>query len=53
METDSIQMRIKVFQGTTSPKFTWTLRNDFKIYKNIDVSFFMLYSLWGIKVHMM
>lgn len=36
----------KVFQGTTSPKFTWTLRNDFKIYKNIDVSF-MLYSLWG------
>ena len=38
----------KVFQGTTSPKFTWTLRNDFKIYKNIDVSF-MLYSLWGHK----
>lgn len=37
-----------VFQGTKSPKFSWTLRNDFKIYKNIDVSF-MLYSLWGHK----
>lgn len=37
-----------VFQGTTSPKFSWTLRNDFKIYKNLDVSF-MLYSLWGHK----
>lgn len=38
----------KVFQGTTTPKFTWTLRNDFKIYKNLDVSF-MLYSYWGHK----
>lgn len=38
----------KVFQGTRSPKFSWTLRNDFKIGKNLDVSF-MLYSLWGHK----
>ena len=37
-----------VFQGTSSPKFSWTLRNDFKIGKNFDVSF-MLYSLWGQK----
>lgn len=37
-----------VFQGTTSPKFSWTLRNDFKIGKNLDISF-MLYSLWGHK----
>lgn len=38
----------KVFQGPTTPKFTWTLRNDFQIFKNFDVSF-MLYSIWGQK----
>lgn len=36
------------FQGTSTPKFRWTLRNDFQIGKNFDVSF-MLYSLWGHK----
>lgn len=36
----------KVFQGPTTPKFTWTLRNDFQIFKNLDLSF-MLYSIWG------
>lgn len=38
----------KVFQGTTTPKFMWTFRNDFRIFKNLDVSF-MLYSYWGHK----
>lgn len=38
----------KVFQGQSSPKFSWTLRNDFQIFKNIDFSF-MLYSYWGHK----
>ena len=36
------------FLGTTTPKFRWTLRNDFQIYKNFDISF-MLYSYWGHK----
>lgn len=34
------------FQGFTSPRFRWNLRNDFKISKNLDFSFTM-YSYWG------
>lgn len=34
------------FLGSCTPKFRWTLRNDFTIYKNIDFSF-MLYSCLG------
>lgn len=34
------------FLGYRSPKFQWSLRNEFNIYKNIDFSF-MLYSNWG------
>jgi TonB-linked SusC/RagA family outer membrane protein len=34
------------FIGYRTPRFQWTLRNDFTLFKNIDVSF-MLYSNWG------
>ena len=36
----------KQFIGHESPRFTWTLRNDFNIYKNFDFSFLLL-SNWG------
>jgi len=38
----------KVFQGPSSPRFRWTFRNDFNIFRNFDFSF-MLYSYWGQK----
>lgn len=38
----------KVFQGFTEPRFKWTLRNDFRFFNNLDVSF-MIYSYWGHK----
>lgn len=38
----------RVFQGYREPRFKWTLRNEFKIYKNFDFSF-MIYSYWGHK----
>ncbi|MCX6218835.1 TonB-dependent receptor [Spirosoma sp.] len=38
----------KVFQGYTNPRFRWTLRNEFKLFNNLDVSF-VLYSYWGHK----
>jgi hypothetical protein len=34
------------FQGQTEPRFRWNLRQEFNVYKNIDVSFSM-YSNWG------
>lgn len=34
------------FLGYRSPRFQWTLRNDFNFFKNLDFSF-MLYSSWG------
>ncbi|RAW01256.1 SusC/RagA family TonB-linked outer membrane protein [Pseudochryseolinea flava] len=36
----------KEFLGYYKPRVRWSLRNDFTIFKNFDVSF-MLYSLWG------
>lgn len=36
----------KVFIGQTVPKFSWSLRNDFKIFKNFDFSF-TLYAKMG------
>lgn len=36
------------FQGHTTPRFRWTLRNEFRLMDNIDFSF-MLYSYWGQK----
>lgn len=36
------------FLGSRSPKFSWTLRNEFTILKNFDFSF-MMYSSWGAK----
>ncbi|MGV3502091.1 MAG: SusC/RagA family TonB-linked outer membrane protein [Adhaeribacter sp.] len=36
----------KEFLGNTAPRFRWTMRNEFKLYKNIDFSF-MMYSYWG------
>jgi hypothetical protein len=38
----------KEFQGTTTPDFSWNLRNEFKIFKNFDLSF-SLYSRIGQK----
>ena len=34
------------FLGYSEPRFRWSLRNEFKLYKNFDLSF-MLYSYWG------
>lgn len=34
------------FLGYTTPRYQWTLRNEFTIYKNFDFSF-MLYASWG------
>lgn len=34
------------FLGYREPRFRWTFRNEFTLFKNIDVSF-MLYSYWG------
>lgn len=36
----------KIFQGYTTPRFRWTLRNEFVFNKNISLST-MLYSYWG------
>jgi TonB-dependent starch-binding outer membrane protein SusC len=36
----------KEFLGYKNPRFRWTLRNEFRLYKNIDFSF-MAYSYWG------
>lgn len=36
----------KQFQGYRTPRFNWTLTNNFYLYKNIEASF-VLYSLWG------
>lgn len=36
------------FLGFTEPRFRWTLRNEFTIYKNLSFSFLM-YSYWGHK----
>jgi TonB-linked SusC/RagA family outer membrane protein len=38
----------KEFQGYTNPRFRWTLRNDFKLFKVLDVGIAM-YSYWGHK----
>ncbi|WP_222852246.1 SusC/RagA family TonB-linked outer membrane protein [Olivibacter sp. SDN3] len=34
------------FQGYTTPRFRWTLRNEFTFFKRINFSF-MMYSNWG------
>jgi hypothetical protein len=38
----------KEFQGYTNPRFRWTLRNDFKLFKTLDVGI-AIYSYWGHK----
>ena len=38
----------KEFLGFEEPRFRWTFRNEFNLFKNFDVSF-MLYSYWGHK----
>lgn len=38
----------KVFLGSTSPKFCWTFRNDFTLWKDLTVSI-NIYSKWGQK----
>ncbi|WP_316823948.1 SusC/RagA family TonB-linked outer membrane protein [Pedobacter miscanthi] len=39
----------KQFQGSKNPRFRWTLRNDFTLFKNLDVSI-NVYSYIGQKV---
>ena len=36
------------FLGFRTPRYQWTFRNDFKIYRNFDFSF-QLYANWGMK----
>lgn len=36
----------KKFLGFTEPRFRWSIRNEFRFFKNFDASF-MAYSLWG------
>jgi TonB-linked SusC/RagA family outer membrane protein len=36
----------KQFQGYSSPRFRWTMANNFSFYKNFEASF-VLFSLWG------
>ncbi|WP_206106037.1 SusC/RagA family TonB-linked outer membrane protein [Olivibacter sp. XZL3] len=36
----------KQFIGYADPRFRWSLRNDFQLFKNFTFSF-MMYSLWG------
>lgn len=38
----------KVFMGTTTPKYSWNMRNEFKIYKNWDFSFTLYARMGGI-----
>lgn len=38
----------KVFQGQTTPKVRWSMRNEFTLFKNISISFSM-YSMLGHK----
>lgn len=38
----------KRFQGYTTPRFRWTLRNDFTLFRNLEFSF-NIYSNWGHK----
>ena len=38
----------KVFLGSTSPRFRWTFRNDFTLWKNLNLSI-SIYSKWGAK----
>lgn len=35
-----------VFQGYKTARFIWNIRNDFNIYRNLDLSF-LIYSYWG------
>lgn len=37
----------KVFQKYKTPRFTWSLRNEFTFYKDFSLSF-MMYSHWGV-----
>ncbi|MFT3935041.1 MAG: SusC/RagA family TonB-linked outer membrane protein [Chitinophagaceae bacterium] len=34
------------FLGYRTPRYQWSLRNEFNLYKNIDVSF-QIYAIWG------
>ncbi|RFZ81348.1 SusC/RagA family TonB-linked outer membrane protein [Mucilaginibacter terrenus] len=39
----------KVFLGTTNPKFTWSLRNDFNFLRNFDFSFMLVSSIGQLR----
>ena len=38
----------KEFMGFEEPRFRWTFRNEFNLFRNFDLSF-MIYSYWGHK----
>ncbi|MDR1369171.1 MAG: SusC/RagA family TonB-linked outer membrane protein [Dysgonamonadaceae bacterium] len=38
----------KVFNGQSTPKFSWTLRNEFVLFKDLTIST-NIYSMWGQK----
>ncbi|MBB5394155.1 SusC/RagA family TonB-linked outer membrane protein [Mucilaginibacter sp. AK015] len=39
----------KVFKGSTAPKFSWSLRNDFNFLKNFDFSFMLVSSIGQLR----
>ncbi|RWY51262.1 SusC/RagA family TonB-linked outer membrane protein [Mucilaginibacter gilvus] len=39
----------KVFLGTTTPKFSWSLRNDFNFLHNFDFSFMLISSMGQLR----
>ena len=39
----------KKFLGSTNPKFTWSLRNEFNFYKNFDFSFMLVSSMGQLR----
>ena len=45
-ENGKLDQDDKRHQKYTTPRFRWTLRNNFQLFNDLDVSF-MLYSLWG------
>jgi TonB-linked SusC/RagA family outer membrane protein len=39
----------KVFKGSTAPKYSWSLRNDFNFFKNFDFSFMLVSSIGQLR----
>lgn len=43
---NKLDINDKQFLGYSEPRFRWSIRNEFRFFKNFDASF-MAYSLWG------